>query len=356
MRKENEVIMLGCIMNKTVKNSERLHELINTPLDWAYIAGQLIHHRLLGYFFIGVEKLDRYVMAEFYRSAKLLCRAQRVIALERYELLKPIVKEMEAQGIQYACLKGLVFGVTIYPYEARRSNDCDFLVLESDLAKVDLILRNAGFIQSADKGETEATKKQKFIQRLNYHDLVPYYKKIGSELTDYIKIDINFHIDSKENDITAKTFAYGTEMIEKDEYKIRALKAPAHFMQLCLHFFREATNSLWTSQKRDLLLYKVVDIYNTYNTMSKSDRKESIKISLELNTSKALYFTLYYINKFYPDSDANMYLEEVQQYDLEEISKIYVTGENIYVDREQELLESVFNLTYQNDFSKRRGV
>lgn len=356
MRKENEVILLGCIMNKNEKNTERLYELINTPLDWAYIAGQLIHHRLLGYFFLGVDKLDKYVMAEFYRSAKLLCRAQRVIAIERYELLKTILNEMETQGIQYACLKGLVFGVTIYPYEARRSNDCDLLVQESDLAKVDLILKNAGFIQSADKGETEATKKQKFIQRLNYHDLVPYYKKIESELIDYIKIDINFHIDSKENDITAKTFEYGTEMIEKDGYKIRALKKTAHFMQLCIHFFREATNSLWTSQKRDLLLYKVVDIYNTYNTMSKSDIKESIKLSLELNTSKALYFTLYYISEFYPDSDAYMYLKEVQQYDLKEISKIYVTGKNIFVDRKQKLFESVFNLTYKNDFSKRSGV
>ena len=90
--------------------------------------------------------------------------------------------------------------------------------------------------------------------------------------------------------------------------------------------------------------------------MSKSDIKESIKLSLELNTSKALYFTLYYISEFYPDSDAYMYLKEVQQYDLKEISKIYVTGKNIFVDRKQKLFESVFNLTYKNDFSKRIGV
>lgn len=356
MKKEEEVIMLGCIMTKTEAVKERLKELLNTPLDWAQIAGQLIHHRLMGYFFIGIENLDKYVMAEFYRSAKLLCRAQRSITLKRYEILNPIISEMEKQGIKYACLKGLVFGVTIYPYEARRSNDCDFLVLESDLAKVNKILINEGFVQSADKGMTEATKKQKLIQRLNYHDLIPYYKKINSQLIDYIKIDINFHIDGKDNDITAKALEYGTELIEKNGNIIRSLKLPAHFMHLCVHFFREASNSLWTSQKRDILLYKIVDIYNTYNMMTELDVSESINLSTELNVTKALYFTLYYMDKFYPYSNVNKYLNEVQQYDIEEMNKIYVTGENIFVNRKQDFVESSFDLIYYNDFSKRNGV
>lgn len=45
MRKEDELILLTCAINKNEEET-RIEEILSTPVDWGYIIGQLIHHRL----------------------------------------------------------------------------------------------------------------------------------------------------------------------------------------------------------------------------------------------------------------------------------------------------------------------
>lgn len=105
---------------------------------------------------------------------------------------------LEEAKIKFAVLKGAFFGCEMYEKGTRRSNDIDLLVYEDDLGKLDTCLRAMGYIQSnMSNGEmVEATKKEKIIQRMNYHDLVPYVKKTKMGI---LELDINFLFDGNKN-------------------------------------------------------------------------------------------------------------------------------------------------------------
>lgn len=346
---ENEIILLGCIIKKTQEEKDRLEELLRLKLDWAYIGGQLLHHRLSGYFYHGLEGLRKYLFSEFSSTLKLIFDAQTILTKERYEVIKPIIKDFDDNNLRWAGLKGLVYCLEIYPYGVRRSNDCDFLVYEGDLDKVDDILRNQGYIQSLDNGKTEATRQEKLIQRMNYHDLAGYFKPIKSNLQDSIKIDINFHIDSKDNDITLKVFDYGTVMINKDGYFMRMLIRETHFIQLCIHFYRETTNTLWTKRRKDILLYKIVDCYNTFRDLSNTEVINIIDISKQLNVDKQVCFTFYYLNEFYDDKKLKIFLNKFNYVDTDFLKEIYDTKNNTVHMREKSYYDTVFDLVFCNN-------
>lgn len=352
---EKKVILMSVIKDRTEKEKEELHKIVTTNvLDWGYISGVLVNNRLGGYFYNFIDsELRYYVLPEFMRTLELICKAQDMLNRRILELLKPVFLDMEEAKVRFAALKGLVYLTSIYPYGARRSNDCDVLVCEEDLDILDDILRKNGFIQSSDNGISEASKKAKLIQRMNYHDLIPYAKQVDMELQKHIRIDVNFHIDDKDNDITKEIYALGTREHIRDDNRIVGLISSTHFLHLCIHFHREASNTLWTEKRRDVLLYKVVDIINTYRTMSEDEINESIKLSKTFNLEKAVYFTFYYINIFYPDLSFEKIMAE---YDIEKDDFLYeikVEGKGIIVNREQSFYDKAFTIEYCNNFSKR---
>lgn len=356
-RMENDVILLGVLKKRTQEEEERLSNIIkNNQIDWSYVAGQLVHHRLTGYFynFIGQELMN-FILPEFRSTMRLLVNAQKLLAQNLYTEIKPVLMELEKEHIRYAGLKGMVYGMTIYPMGSRRSNDCDILVVEEDLEKLDQILRGFGYIQSSDYGKTEATKKEKLIQRMNYHDLIPYFKNTDLVLQNYIKIDINFHIDSKDNDITKDIYELGTEIYEKDGYFIRGLNPVTHFLHLCIHFYREGSNTLWTCARRDVLLYKLVDIINTLRDMEYDQLLECIEVSKKFNLEKAVYFTLYYINQFYGDKICEKLISLLKVSDPEFINRIVVEGRERVLEREISFYDKAFDLKFNYDFRTKRG-
>lgn len=121
-------------------------------------------------------------------------------------------------------------------------------------------LRAMGYIQSnMSNGEmVEATKKEKIIQRMNYHDLVPYVKKTKMGI---LELDINFLFDGNKNLIDKNVYEMGT-MVYKGRYRITGLNPYTNLAFLCCHFYREATDTIWTEGKRDVTLYKIVDMMN----------------------------------------------------------------------------------------------
>lgn len=51
MKKEIELILLGCIAKRNEKEEERFSNLLECSEDWAFITGELIRHRLNGIFY-----------------------------------------------------------------------------------------------------------------------------------------------------------------------------------------------------------------------------------------------------------------------------------------------------------------
>ncbi|WP_223110499.1 nucleotidyltransferase family protein [Paenibacillus sinensis] len=334
-----------------MKEEQEIQDLIVQPLDWGYMAGQLYHHRLTGYFLRGTTPEQQKGMhSELIRNMKLLVRAQRQATIYLFGVIKSITEAFDKANIRYAGLKGLVFNYSIYNPGDRRSNDGDFLVVEEDLSKVDKALRELGFIQSLYRNEefTEATRIEKMIQRMNYHDLVPYVKKSDSELFDKLEIDINFHFDSKNNDITKKVLEYGTVTYGQSPDTITGLPWPTHMAHLCSHFFREATDTIWTETKRDVLLYKVVDIMNTFRLEEeKSKLEEWVHLMQELNLDKVCYYTLYQLRQFYDDDNLDYLLPLLEPEDTSFLDVIHVSGKDeATITRQVSFYDSAFDLSY----------
>lgn len=347
MSNENNIILLGVIQNKNKTEKESLNNLFAQKNDWAYIAGQLLHHRLLGYFYYGLDKelfgcLDK----ELKKVMEDVAELNRKIYYERYECLTPVFEDFEKNGVLYAGLKGIVYPAHMYPAGIRNSGDIDILIDEKYITICDEILRKHKFVESNDKGYTEATRKEKLIQLMNYHDLVPYFNRDSFLYQNYIKIDINIHFDSKENDITKNILEEGTKVYVKDGLNIKGLALETHFLHLCVHFHREATNTLWTDKRYDVTLYKIVDILNTYNEMSSEQIKHSIYLGEKYNCYKQIYFTFYYLNVFFPWKGFDKYLKMLTGDELQFLFEIKREGKDAIEIREQSFYEKTFNLSW----------
>ncbi|RGF49417.1 hypothetical protein DW006_09680 [Eubacterium sp. AF36-5BH] len=354
MRAENELILLTSAINKSESEIKRIEDILSEPVDWGYIIGQLIHHRLTGYFMMGLpETCTKYLFKEVRKQLDLIVKLNKVLTRENMDYMQKIFDEFEKENVKYAGLKGVIFNSSLYELGMRRSNDIDILVHEADLKKIDEILRKEGFIQALNSDKGEASKKDKIIQRLHHHDLIPYYKKNEDfELLAYFKIDINFRIDDGKDKetLTEKVFDYGTIIYEENGYKIRGLRWEGHLLHLCIHFSREASHSLWVSDKRDCMIYKLIDIENTIRSIGVDKLEKWIKEVSQFDCNREIYFTLFYLNQFYPNTEYERIMEMIKT-DKEGVDEIAILGTTDVVKRKRSFVESAFDLKYSIDFS-----
>ena len=232
----------------------------------------------------------------------------------------------------------------MYSLGTRRSNDIDLLVPESNLKKLDEVLRKLGYVQSLlPNGKIiEATKKEKLIQQLNYHDLVPYVKEENGEI---IEIDINFLFDTKDNEITQEIFDIGLATYNYNDYFVYGLPFETNLAFLCIHFFREGTNSLWTDGKRDVVLYKLVDIMNVIRkNKAVFDVYKWSELVRKLGIHHKCYYTFFMLSQFYPEDSLIANLVNILEPDDKSfLYEVIVEGENRVVHRTESFYDSAFN-------------
>lgn len=345
MKNEYRLILIASLNMKTQFENEQINDLLETKLDWCEIAGQLFNHRLAGYFLLGLTNdQQKKVPRELRKAIELLIVAQRQQTIKKYEIMKPILAEFHKENLRYAGLKGLIFNIDNYEMGIRRSNDIDLLVPESELSKLDEILRKFGYIQSfLPEGKfIEASKKQKLIQRMNYHDLVPYVKVIDNEINE---IDINFIFDTKENEITQKIFDMELTEYKNDEYSVIGLPFETNLAFLCIHFFREGTNSLWTDGKRDVVLYKLVDIMNVIRKYKDDFNIEKwTTLVKELGIDHKCYYAFYMLAQFYPEDELlKELLKLLEPVDKSYLFEVKIEGQNKVVKRTESFYDATFN-------------
>lgn len=296
------LIIKMSLIEKTEKEIEEINAALDEKLDWIKIAGILLNHRLGGYFLFGLgEQQKRKVPKEIVKALELLSLGQTVRQKELNSEIEKISESLEKTDIRYAGLKGVIFGTEMYQIGMRRSNDIDILVYEEDLDKIDNVLRGLGYIETNNKTTMiEAAKREKVIQRMNYHDLVPYIKKIDD---NFIEIDINFLFDGKDNLIDKKVFELGTKNYIGNEYAFRGLNPYTNLAFLCVHFYREATGDIWIKRKRNITLYKLVDILNYVRKYKRQmEAAALIEVFQSLNIMEKSYCVFSILRHFYEDN------------------------------------------------------
>lgn len=340
-------LLLNVLVNKTEKEKAFIEKIYKTELDWAWITGELIRHRLNGNFFAYLDdEYKKNMFGKIRSTFKLLCSVYELCNKEMLSFAEQLFEETNKANIKVAGLKGLVFNTSIYNLRARKSNDLDILVAEEDLPKFDEIMRKLGFIQSNDGGKTEATRKEKLIQLMNYHDLVPYVKRIELPYQETIEVDVNFHFDSKDHEITKEILNEGLQWYEGNGYRIQGLKWTTHLAFLCTHFYREASNSIWTKDSRDVDLYKLVDIENTFRTFTDEQMFEWLDTIRKFDLQRQCYFTLFYLNKFYPNPLYEKLMQKIKPEDDDFVNQVLINGSNEIVERKVDFFEQVFDMHF----------
>ena len=346
---EKEIILLGVLKKRTEQECDRLQELFHHELNWAWIVGQLIRHRLDGYFVNHIFKdQENYLIKQVDQSFRIISDSYREINKVNLEFAQELFENLCKENIISAGLKGLVYNTSIYNLNVRRSNDVDILVAEKDLKKFDEIMRSNGFIQSQDGGKTEASKKAKLIQIMNYHDLVPYCKRVGYSFMKLLRVDVNFQFASKENEITQEVFKYGLQKYTMNGYTILGLIPATHLCHLAVHFYREASNSLWLDKLRDVDLYKIVDIENTIRSYSQEQISQWVDMVQKLKIKKEGYFMLFYLNIFYPNRLYEKIMKCIEPQDVSFIDMVKIEGKDKYVHRKEMFSQRAFNMIYKS--------
>ena len=343
MKKEIELILLAILKEKKDAEVLRISELLNNELDWIYIGGMLVNHRLAGYFLTGLNvEQKKKVPKELCKIIELIIVAQGERQTMINKEVNIINKKLVDAEIRFAGIKGIFLGTELYDIGDRRSNDIDLLVYEEDLDKLDKAMRELGYIQSncPNGALIEASKKEKLIQRMNYHDLVPYVKQIDGVV---LEIDINFLFDSKDNHVDSFVYADGLFNYDGKDYSITGLSSRMHLAFLIVHFYREATNSLWTKTKRDLTFYKIADLINYIRHIENGiDVSAFVEILEKLNIAAKSYYVFSVLKEFYDDEFVNDMIERLKKYEKENIGDIYLTDKKAYVKREVSFFDSVF--------------
>lgn len=345
---EYKLIFLAAIINKSELEFQELDEILsNKRINWCEVSGQIINHRLCGYFYNGLNETQRKKLPKELKAyLKMIVKAQENDFIEKIEILKPILDEFDYYKLNYCGLKGILFNADCYSLSDRRSNDVDLMVLEQDLKNIDSILRRFGFIQSfRPNGElVEASKKEKLIQLMNYHDLVPYVKSYNNKI---LEIDINFKFDSKGNDIDSEIFELGIRKYSNSIYSINGLTFDANLLFLCIHFHREATNTIWTNGRRDVVLYKVIDIINFIRFHYKDfNVKKWCDLVIKFNLRKKCFYTFYILNEFIEDAKIEEVINILKPNNEEFINEIYVDGSKEVLKRDRTFLQEAFDLYF----------
>ena len=162
MRAEEKVILLGVLSKRSVEEEELLSELLMKNLDWAWITGTLIRHRINGNFLQGLgEKYHKVINPKILSAFTILSRMYKAINIQNLNMCEEIFANAKKCNLRIVGLKGVVFNTSLYSLNTRMSNDIDILVAEKDIKQFDVMMRGLGFIQSLDGGDSEATRKQK---------------------------------------------------------------------------------------------------------------------------------------------------------------------------------------------------
>ena len=344
MKKEHEFVLKASLIDKNEKDINEINSLLDEELDWVEVAGIMLNHRLGGYVIKGLDKEQKEKMPkEVSKALGFLVKAQKEQFKENIEELRKVNVALLGDDIRFAALKGAFFGCEMYEKGTRGSNDIDLLVYEEDLDKLDVCLRNMGYIQSnMTNGEfVEATKKEKIIQRMNYHDLVPYVKPSSDGI---FELDINFLFDGKTNLVDKDVYDMGTK-IYKGDYEIVGLNYYTNMAFLCCHFYREASDTIWTSGGRDVTLYKIVDMMNYIRHYREHlDYEELVNIIKILHIEKKAYFTFKIMTEFYDDKFLVAMLEKLSKYETEddEMKKIYDSKNKTTICRNETFYEKAF--------------
>lgn len=269
-QQERELFAALCRFRHPEK--EQLSAWIETGAASAAVLGELFWNRAAAaaHFTLQETGLLSQVHREF-RNALESARVQN-IARNRsfFQCLAMLTEALSSCEGHYAMLKGALL-CAHYPEGLRTSNDVDLLVPPAFVSEAGKALTAAGFRQGSVKnGEFVPAARAEIIRsRMTRGETVPYIKEVGLPYLRYLEVDVNFSLDFKNGDTAAveALVAHAVSYPIRD-FSIPVLAEEDFFLHLCAHLYKEATTYPWILMKRDMTLYKYIDLYLLLSELS----------------------------------------------------------------------------------------
>ena len=231
---------------------------------------------------------------------------------ERYRTCNDIFKQLEANGISYAVIKGAALSLSVYgnPY-IRNSGDIDILINRKDIDAIGQIMRENGFIQGhvINNSIVPFTRREIIFQTSSSHQTAPYIKSTENKLCPNIMVDINTDIMWGESEIKSDMELVFQETCHTviNGITFKKLCTEMEFISLCLHHYKD-TNSIYLLYERGLKLGHYCDIYFFVKNCN-INLETLYTYSRKLNVCEYIYYCLYYTNLIFQDAEIKPYID-----------------------------------------------
>ena len=253
------------------------------------VLGELFFNRMQGVAYGVLENAELLgeTNREFRNSLRNAYRFNVMLNNDYLECVDFVSRILKPHKDKYAMLKGALL-CNMYPKGYRTSNDIDLLVRPNDVTIIETALSNAGFKQgNIRNGEfIPATRREIIESKMTRGETVPYILEVNMSFIRYLEVDINFSLDFKNSDTTAlESMLCRTIECKVGNSSLTTLNKYDFFIHLCCHLYKEATTLPWIKIKRDLTLYKFLDIYMLLQSFNESISEQLLLRSAELGVS-----------------------------------------------------------------------
>ena len=298
-------------LNENIESS-----LKRDDINWINILGYLSYHRVIGLVYSKINNINvRLLDYPVFFSSYMIYEAQRIRTIE------------QQKNVSIISVKGTILNSILFEYGTRASNDIDILINKKDINKVRSILNNIGFIQ----GKYDY-KNNKIIEysndeinnfENNIGETAPFVKISNNPAIKTIDVDVNFSLDWKPeyNEETINNFLDKRILVNNKETgsKIYSLSNEYNFIELCMHFYKDAALIDLVKKRKVIDLYKIIDIYYfIMKYFEEINLEEVCSIIKNNNIDNEIFFTLKYINTLFVDSYTDKIKQLIENLDYDE--------------------------------------
>ncbi len=276
------------------KNTDLNTELVSHAS--AAVLGNLFFNRMQG---VAYDVLKRCGMLgkvnrEFKNALAYAYEQNAIKNKSFFECISMLSSAISKLDFKVALLKG-AYLCAYYPEGYRTSNDIDILIKPENVSKMGNLLQSMGFNQGHIRnGCFEPASRREIIEsKMMRGETVPYIKEVSLPYMKYLEVDINFSLDYKnsESDIVSELLERACRK-DINGISISTLEDSDFFLHLCAHLYKEATTLPWIKMKRDMTLYKYMDIYMLISEMSNENILKVFERSKELGLEQICAYAI----------------------------------------------------------------
>ncbi len=245
-----------------------------------------------------LDKVDREFRNSL-RDSQLLAAKRNEDYVKCIEFVSNILSCVDAP---HAMLKG-AYLCDWYPDGYRTSNDIDVLIKPNDVTVFSKALKNAGFEQGYIKcGElVPATRQQIIESKMTRGETVPFIKRVDMPFLKYLEVDLNFSLDYKNSDDKILNLMLdNTVTASLKKCNVKTLDKLSFILHLCAHLYKEATTLPWIKMKRDMTLYKYLDIYALLHELYADEEKDLISLAEKYGMERELCYCIKGVFALFP--------------------------------------------------------